>query len=504
MSEESAIPSAAPTLGPRRPTGPRRRWRWGLIALLCVWAVTGWYYAVRPLPAGIRTAGSWTELPSGDLLFLRDLTAADAYGRPIVEQQIFERALTIIHQARAFIVLDYFLFNDRNGGAAAAPLRPLSAEIEAALLQRRREVPGLEVLFITDPINDGYGEYPSPSLERLRQAGVTVVRTDLDRLPDPDPLYSGLWRLFVRWWDALLPGTEASGLRATARLLNFKANHRKVLIADDGGERLVGLVGSANPHDASSADSNVALSLSGPVLQPLLDSEVAIARASGLRVAFPPVARTGTVVSERDFLAGRASRAQILTESAIGGALLERLAESTRGDSVDVAMLYLSDREIVEALIAAAARGVIVHVLLDPNKDEFGEERSGFPNRQVASELVAASDGAIKVRWYRTHGEQFHTKLVAICGPERVWFTLGSANLTRRNLGDFDLEANVAVEISRNAKPGADVLNWFDTLWSNRAAAGTEYTAPYEVYADPSQGRYWLYRFVEGLGVSNF
>jgi len=167
-------------------------------------------------------------------------------------------------------------------------------------------------------------------------------------------------------------------------------------------------------------------------------------------------------------------------------------------------MLYLSDREIVEALIAAAARGVIVHVLLDPNKDEFGEERSGFPNRQVASELVAASDGAIKVRWYRTHGEQFHTKLVAICGPERVWFTLGSANLTRRNLGDFDLEANVAVETSRNAKPGADVLNWFDTLWSNRAAAGTEYTAPYEVYADPSQGRYWLYRFVEGLGVSNF
>ncbi len=54
-----------------------------------------------------------------------------------------------------------------------------------------------------------------------------------------------------------------------------------------------------------------------------------------------------------------------------------------------------------------------MRVLLDPNKDAFGFEKSGLPNRQVASELIAASDGAIKLRWYRTHGEQFHAKLAA-------------------------------------------------------------------------------------------
>ena len=55
-----------------------------------------------------------------------------------------------------------------------------------------------------------------------------------------------------------------------------------------------------------------------------------------------------------------------------------------------------------------------IRVLLDPNKDAFGFEKSGLPNREVASELVAASAGAIKLRWYRTHGEQFHVKLAAI------------------------------------------------------------------------------------------
>ena len=78
--------------------------------------------------------------------------------------------------------------------------------------------------------------------------------------------------------------------------------------------------------------------------------------------------------------------------------------------------------------------------------------RSGIPNQPVASELVAASDGAIHVRWYRTHGEQFHTKLVMVYGPERFWLTLGSANLTRRNLGDYNLEANLAIESAALAR----------------------------------------------------
>src|SRR6185369_17305668 len=97
------------------------------------------------------------------------------------------------------------------------------------------------------------------------------------------------------------------------------------------------------------------------------------------------------------------------------------------GDAIDVAMFYLSERDVVRALISAAKRGVSVRVILDPNKDAFGRTKNGIPNRSVATELAAASDGAIKVRWFRTHGEQFHSKLVAMRTATEVWSTLGAA-----------------------------------------------------------------------------
>src|SRR5690606_40232553 len=123
-----------------------------------------------------------------------------------------------------------------------------------------------------------------------------------------------------------------------------------------------------------------------------------------------------------------------------------------------MAMFYIAEREIVEALIDASRRGVTVRLILDPNKDAFGREKTGIPNRPVASELVSSSDGAIRVRWYRTHGEQFHAKMLMIYDAQRLWMTLGSANFTRRNLGDFNLEANLALETARASPLALQVL----------------------------------------------
>jgi phosphatidylserine/phosphatidylglycerophosphate/cardiolipin synthase-like enzyme len=183
---------------------------------------------------------------------------------------------------------------------------------------------------------------------------------------------------------------------------------------------------------------------------------------------------------------------------------VERIDSAVRGESVDIAMFYISDRLIIDSLLAAAQRGVNVRLILDPNKDAFGHEKNGIPNRPVASELLAASDGAIHVRWYRTHGEQFHTKLVMVYGTDRLWMSLGSANLTRRNIGDYNLEANLAIETGRASPLGTQVLEYFDSLWGNRAGLGIEYTADFGVYADPTQGNYWLYRIMESTGLSTF
>ena len=49
-------------------------------------------------------------------------------------------------------------------------------------------------------------------------------------------------------------GTEPATVRSYLALPNFKANHRKVLVADEG-ERFRAVITSANPHDGSSRHS---------------------------------------------------------------------------------------------------------------------------------------------------------------------------------------------------------------------------------------------------------
>ncbi|HCD06420.1 MAG TPA: phospholipase, partial [Methylophaga sp.] len=72
--------------------------------------------------------------------------------------------------------------------------------------------------------------------------------------------------------------------------------------------------------------------------------------------------------------------------------------------------------------------GVRLRVLLDPNKDAFGREKNGVPNRPVAHELMQA--GAT-VRWCDTHGEQCHAKWLMHRGAEgQSMMLLGSTNLT--------------------------------------------------------------------------
>ncbi|MEP7314966.1 MAG: phospholipase D-like domain-containing protein [Pseudomonadota bacterium] len=493
------------------------RWiaRFGLAGILLVWMATLWWHTAKPLPDGLRIDGAEWPLPTEDLRFLSDVTAADAFGQPVITQQIFDATLALIAESRDLLVLDYFLFNEQGGPRAeltyGRSLRPLAGELRAALLARHRADPAMPMLLIVDPINSYYAGHLAPELAELRDAGISVATVNLDPLRDSNALYSAVWRTLFKWWlqpadEGMLPnwldaGGQPMSLGALARLLNFKASHRKVVITGDGKGSLRGIVSSANPHDASSAHSNVALYLEGPALAPLLASELKVAGLAGWRGNIIVPQSPPTVEQEAS---ASVSRVSVVTEGAIRDRLLERLAAAHAGDHVDLALFYLTDRQVVRGLLEAARRGAQLRVILDPNKDAFGFEKSGLPNRQVASELVAASDGAIKIRWYRTHGEQFHTKLASICGSERCWLTLGSANFTRRNLQDFNLEANVNVDTPRSGPLAGQVTQWFDMLWNNRAASGIEFTADLDVYADPSQGRYWLYRFMEASGMSTF
>ena len=513
MPEPSDTPAAESS--PRQPRRTAWRLRAVLLAALLGCFALGAWHVNKPLPPGLRVASAWQPIASTDLRLLTDTTAADAYGRPVVRQEIFDEQFRVIAAARKFIVVDAFLFNDQRGAldAGIAPLRPLSRELRDALIAAKTATPSLAMLVISDPINNLYGAQPSNDFALLRAAGINVVTTDLDQLRDSNPIYSAPWHLLLSWWsgqdqgEGWLPNPLDNGpsrvtLRAWARLLNFKANHRKVLIADDGASQWVGIVGSANPHDASSAHSNIAVEIRGAAaLQPLLQSELAIARFSRGNIPiivpediFSPPGKPGQVDSQ----------IRVITEGAIRDAVLGRIRSAQRGDAIDIAQFYLSEREIIKSLLEASSRGVAIRLLLDPNKDAFGHEKSGIPNRSVASELVSQSDGAIKVRWFRTHGEQFHSKMMLVRTRERLWLALGSANFTRRNVADYNLEADVAIETPLKSQFALQAERYFDALWNNIAPPGVEYSADFAVYTDPAQASYWVYRLLESTGMSTF
>ncbi|HMN43589.1 MAG TPA: phospholipase D-like domain-containing protein, partial [Povalibacter sp.] len=407
-----------------------------------------------------------------------------------------------------FIVADFFLFNDLMG-AADPPHRTLSRELADRLIARKAAQPGLTLLLVTDPINDVYGGAPSPLLEELRNAGVNVVTTDLRRLRDSNPAYSALWRLFGQWFgnapgSGALPNPfdtepEKISLRSWLALLNFKANHRKLIVADRADSQLVALVTSANPHDASSAHSNVALRFVGAPALDLVASELGIARFSGWNGHILAAAPETPPVDP-----AQAVQLSYLTEAAIRNHLLDAIDTTRNGDSIRIATFYLADRKIVTALLRAAKRNVAVQLILDPNRDAFGRQKDGVPNRPVANELVTQSGEQIQVRWYRTHGEQFHTKLALITHGDRLIASLGSANLTRRNIGNYNLEANIAVELDKQSPLAAEMQAYFTRLWTNEGPPGTEYTAAFGVYQDADFRRYWRYRFMEATGLSTF
>ena len=237
------------------------------------------------MPEGLSYTGEAS--PAADVRFLADTSWVDADGNRHNEQQIFDAAFEMIGKARRFILLDMFLYNNFEM-QITEPLRLLSKELTDALLEQKAKHPEMTITVISDPINTVYGSLESPWFKQLEAAGITVVTTNLHALRDSSPVYSFFWRLFVkpfgrsksnRFRNPFDPHGRVS-LRSQLEMLNCKANHRKILVCDDD-DTYTALVSSANPHDASAANSNVAVRFTGPAAADLVRSENAVLALSG-------------------------------------------------------------------------------------------------------------------------------------------------------------------------------------------------------------------------------
>ena len=254
------------------------------------------------------------------------------------------------------------------------------------------------------------------------------------------------------------------------------------------------MVSSSNPHDGSAYHSNIAFKFSGEAVKYLLESEKAAAAFSGTEIKGVEYRYDPSAIRED-------TEVRILTEDKIRDKILESIEATEAGDEIDLGMFYLAHREIIQKLVEASGRGVEVRLVLDPNKDAFGFEKNGIPNRQAAAELLKKSENRIKIRWYLTHGEQYHTKALAIFKEDRAILLGGSANYTRRNLDNYNLESNLMVTVRAEDPLAAEFRTYFNRIWQNKDGI---YTADFSEYEDDSLWKTMVYRLQEKTGLSTF
>ena len=473
----------------------RRHYVSVLIGLLALgYLSSAVYHTYKPLPEGLDFTG---KLRHAEVKFIADQTYMDAQGKQQQQHHIFDEMLKMIDEAQTTIVLDMFLFNQEVGESTLLQ-RQLTQQLTETLILKHGVQPNIEIKVITDPINSVYGGVMPQHYQKLRAAGINVIETDLTPLRASNPLWSGFWYICCqglgnnveKGWLPNPFGDEKITLRSYFNLFNFKANHRKTLVVDTA-RGWKALVTSANPHDGSSRHSNVALIVTGNTAIDVLKTEQAVGRMSKGDI---PMVIVGEFEAEKSL-----PQVQLLTEEAIYEATLTLIKTAKPQQQIDLAMFYLSERQIVKALIAAHQRGVKLRVLLDPNKDAFGRQKNGIPNRQVASELNAAG---ITVRWCNTQGEQCHSKMIIKHDAAQAELILGSANFTARNLKNYNLESDLRVLGAAKAPVFNDANQYFDTAWSN--LDGKNMSVAYSQYADESQLKYVLYRLMEWSGLSTF
>ncbi|WP_231572551.1 phospholipase D family protein [Halobacillus sp. BBL2006] len=450
-----------------------------LVNTLMIAYHTSW----KPLPEGISYEGETHSMD--DIEFFYDLTYENKDGKTVHDRHIFQELGRTISEAEDFIVADMFLFNGYTNGKNEFP--PISENLVDQIIQQKEKYPDLKVVFITDQINTIYGSYESETIRRLEDAGVDVVLTNINKLRDSNPLYSSLWRMFVSWmgtgddgWIGNPIAKEAPDvtLRSYLKLLNIKANHRKLLVTEDSA-----IVQTANPHDASGYHENVAFKMEGPIIKDILEAEEAVVNYSG-EADFPDYENRTWEKQEGNL------QTQFVTEGKIYRSILEELKNAGDGDNIWLGMYYLADRKIIDQLDKAADRGAVVNIVMDPNKKAFGHQKPGLPNLPVAAELKNLGNKNINMRWYEVNVEQFHTKMLYIDKQEENVIIAGSANYTRRNLANLNLESDVVIKGPPSEDIFKEVDGFFKRIWNNED--GETYTADYSEY----QGNLTFIRYV--------
>ncbi|WP_157067004.1 phospholipase D-like domain-containing protein [Alicyclobacillus shizuokensis] len=226
-----------------------------------------------------------------------------------------------------------------------------------------------------------------------------------------------------------VPMLEHAGVPVQSLHIHQGISHIKMLLADGGDSGV--LLGGMNFGDSSWENNDASVYIRHPNPSFLALFHWDWKRAQGLPAAAPK------------------TQPPLVTDGQIETQVIQAIQSAHQ--LVCLEAFDLTDRDVLNALIEAVNRGIIVEVLLDPNQPY---------NRKAAEEL---RDAGATVRFYRPYGEEWmHAKILDV--DHGTTFIIGSANFshqayTYNHEGDLEFhhmkrfdasfQANFSIQISR-------------------------------------------------------
>ena len=474
---------------------------------------------IKTPPLGINYESPIRETENAE--FHYDLTYLDKDGNIQYDRNLWDATYKVIDNAKDYLIVEMFLFNDLyNKDKEHFP--EFAKEYTERLVKKQKENPNLKVYILADENNNFYGAFEHPFITSMKNAGINVIIVDIFKLKDTFPWYSPFWRTFIKpmgnpqnkGWITNFYGDMWPKLtiRNLLRALNVKADHKKVFL----NEKEV-VVSSANIHDPSYFHENIAIYTDGPIVKDVLHNLQLVAKFSDSEINvdgsdrrmenimnFGSNDKTETdektlnsenqkennvkqinneeneqnvkektsINSEKNSITdteGHTYKIQYLTEGAIGKHLDEDIDSLKAGDELLMGMYFLADKGVIDRLIKAANRGVKIRIIFDRSRDAFGMSTNGLPNKPVSKKLKKKTKGKIEIKWYFTNNEQYHTKITLMKKTDgNVIINAGSANLIKKNIRGYIMDANFRILTTQDSKISKDIYEYFDRLWENK------------------------------------
>jgi hypothetical protein len=519
-----------------------------LIALLCVmilpacavhrtgsWMTRAERAPYDTTPKRLMTQSPWFYVAEEDVDLQVSYSGFDPDKRErFSELDIAPKALEMIQNANKVVIASIFLFDTLYSDDEIK--WDVVADFTDLLVQKKKENPNITVALILDPVNRAYGKRISSSMDAMLKAGIDIFISDLlatksaTALPLRESIHHVGRFLNKTLTFGLLgdvgdlvadrnvpiqtPLGQGVSINKLWNALALKANHRKVLVVDSGDTYEL-MVTSANPHNASIPNSNYGTTVRGDLAKYVymvlredakhsIELDLAIwhyEEDRKIRKEYGRQYLRGHLphFDLKDIQPGQNSKetpvaVSFMTESLIRDQIIAMLSEVESDDEVRIQMFYLSNIPVIQAIMdASKIVGRPVRIILDPNKDAFNIEKDGTPNRQVAYYLMEEriEQGLnLEIRWYDTHGEQNHAKIMSITNPAKGKYEIinGSANWTKKNLEDINMEANIRIVGSEKVTRKFNAI--FDLLWTNENDGGMVYTLGYHDQSTVDGKRY--------------